>query len=71
MFLNRADYVDPAGCWTGVKDTGRGIAEKDLPKLAEDAMKQTRLLVNNPRELDYQQTFEIYRSALLGRGAAA
>ena len=31
-----------------------GIAEKDLPKLAEDAMKQTRLLVNNPRELDYQ-----------------
>ena len=48
-----------------------GIAEKDLAKLAEDAMKQTRLLVNNPRELDYQQTFEIYRSALLGRGAAA
>lgn len=48
-----------------------GIAEKDLPKLAEDAMKQTRLLVNNPRELDYQQTFEIYRSALAGRGEAA
>lgn len=24
VFLNRADYVDPAGCWTGVKDTGRG-----------------------------------------------
>jgi alcohol dehydrogenase class IV len=48
-----------------------GIAEKDLPRLAEDAMKQTRLLVNNPRELDYQQTFEIYRSALAGRGEAA
>lgn len=47
-----------------------GIAEKDLAKLAEDAMKQTRLLVNNPRELDYRQTFEIYRGALLGRGAA-
>lgn len=26
VFLNRADYVDPAGCWTGVKDTGRGGA---------------------------------------------
>lgn len=24
VFLNRADYVDPATCWTGVKDTGRG-----------------------------------------------
>jgi acyl-CoA reductase-like NAD-dependent aldehyde dehydrogenase len=24
VFLNRADYVDPAICWTGCKDTGRG-----------------------------------------------
>jgi hypothetical protein len=34
-------------------------------------MKQTRLLVNNPRELDYDQTFDIYARALAGRGAAA
>ena len=26
VFLNRADYVDPAICWTGCKDTGRGGA---------------------------------------------
>ena len=26
VFLNRADYVDPAICWTGTKDTGRGGA---------------------------------------------
>lgn len=26
VFLNRADYVDPACCWTGTKDTGRGGA---------------------------------------------
>ncbi|MDG1116824.1 MAG: aldehyde dehydrogenase family protein [Flavimaricola sp.] len=26
VFLNRADYVDPAVCWTGCKDTGRGGA---------------------------------------------
>jgi len=26
VFLNRADYLDPALCWTGVKDTGRGGA---------------------------------------------
>jgi len=24
VFLNRADYLDPAICWTGCKDTGRG-----------------------------------------------
>jgi acyl-CoA reductase-like NAD-dependent aldehyde dehydrogenase len=24
VFLNRADYLDPGLCWTGVKDTGRG-----------------------------------------------
>ena len=26
VFLNRADYIDPAICWTGCKDTGRGGA---------------------------------------------
>lgn len=24
VFMNRADYLDPALCWTGCKDTGRG-----------------------------------------------
>lgn len=24
VFMNRCDYVDPALCWTGCKDTGRG-----------------------------------------------
>ncbi|MFL5171700.1 MAG: iron-containing alcohol dehydrogenase, partial [Microvirga sp.] len=31
-----------------------GVREADLPRLAEDAMKQTRLLVNNPREVTYE-----------------
>ncbi|MCF6326294.1 MAG: aldehyde dehydrogenase family protein [Devosiaceae bacterium] len=26
VFMNRADYVDPALCWTGCKNTGRGGA---------------------------------------------
>ena len=26
VFMNRADYLDPALCWTGVKETGRGGA---------------------------------------------
>lgn len=24
VFMNRADYLGPALCWTGYKDTGRG-----------------------------------------------
>ena len=51
--------------------TAVGIAEADLPKLAEDAMKQTRLLVNNPRELAYDQVLAIYGDALAGRAIAA
>lgn len=30
VFVNRCDYVDPALVWTGVKDTGRGIALSSL-----------------------------------------
>ena len=44
-----------------------GIAEADLPRLATDAMKQTRLLVNNPREVTYDDAFAIYAEALSGR----
>jgi len=31
VFMNRCDYLDPALCWTGCKDTGRGAG---LSKLA-------------------------------------
>jgi alcohol dehydrogenase class IV len=44
-----------------------GVRESDLPRLAEDAMKQTRLLVNNPREVTYPDAFAIYSEALGGR----
>ena len=44
-----------------------GVRESDLPKLAEDAMKQTRLLVNNPREVTYADAFAIYGEALDGK----
>ena len=30
VFANRADYLDPALAWTGVKDTGRGITLSEL-----------------------------------------
>jgi len=40
-----------------------GIAEDFLETLAEDAMKQTRLLVNNPREMTFESALDIYRAA--------
>lgn len=40
-----------------------GIAEGDLAMLARDAMKQTRLLVNNPRPLEEADALAIYRAA--------
>ncbi|MDB2324885.1 aldehyde dehydrogenase family protein [Alphaproteobacteria bacterium] len=30
VFLNRCDYLDPALCWTGCKDTGRGTGLSTL-----------------------------------------
>jgi alcohol dehydrogenase class IV len=41
-----------------------GIAESDLPQLAEDAMKQTRLLINSPREIKYDDALDIYSRVL-------
>jgi alcohol dehydrogenase class IV len=41
-----------------------GITENDLDRLADDAMLQTRLLGNNPRELTREDARAIYRAAL-------
>ena len=50
----------------GMKSTLRdvGVNHNDLPMLAEDAMKQSRLLVNNPREMTYDAALAIYIAAL-------
>lgn len=40
-----------------------GVKESDLPMLAEDAMKVQRLLVNNPREVSYEDALAMYRAA--------
>ncbi len=34
VFMNRADYLDPALCWTGCKETGRGAALSRLGYLS-------------------------------------
>jgi alcohol dehydrogenase class IV len=41
-----------------------GIAESDLNRLADNAMLQTRLLGNNPREVTRADAFAIYAAAL-------
>jgi alcohol dehydrogenase len=41
-----------------------GIQQADVRQLAEDAMKQTRLLVNNPREVTHEDALQIYQAAL-------
>lgn len=45
-----------------------GVRASDLPMLASDAMLQQRLLVNNPREVAYEDALAIYQAAY---GAAA
>ena len=39
------------------------IEDSFLPTLAQDAMLQTRLLVNNPRDVDYDDALFIYKAA--------
>lgn len=41
-----------------------GIGHNHLPLLAEEAMKQQRLLVNNPRDVAYEDALAIYEQAL-------
>jgi alcohol dehydrogenase class IV len=50
------------GLPTRLRDVG--IAEKDVGMLADDAMKQTRLLVNNPREVTHADALAIYEASL-------
>ena len=41
-----------------------GVNHNHLPMLAEDAMKQQRLLINNPREMTLDAARDIYAKAL-------
>jgi alcohol dehydrogenase len=43
-----------------------GVDEDSLEMLAEDAMLQQRLLVNNPRDVAYEDALAIYRCAFQG-----
>jgi alcohol dehydrogenase len=51
---------------TGIPRTLRevGVEESHLPMLASDAIKQQRLLINNPREMTEAAALDIYKAAL-------
>ncbi|MCK2148145.1 iron-containing alcohol dehydrogenase [Marinobacter alexandrii] len=61
-FINRLEALSAD---IGLEQTLRevGIGESDLPVMAADAMKQTRLLVNNPREVSEADALAIYQAA--------
>lgn len=56
-----ADLSRRLGMPTRLRDVG--IGEQHLPKMAADAMKQQRLLVNNPRPVSEADALAIYRAA--------
>lgn len=64
-----ADFIDQLGhlnvelgLQTGLRQVG--IDDNDIEKLATDAMNQTRLLINNPRDVTYEDAVRIYRDSL-------
>jgi alcohol dehydrogenase class IV len=62
-FIDRlADLINGLGLEMGLKTVG--IQSADVDRLSEDAMKQSRLLVNNPREVTLSDIKTIYQEAL-------
>ncbi len=57
-----ADLSKRLGMQTRLTEVG--IAAEHLPAMAADAMKQTRLLVNNPRPVTEADALAIYKAAL-------
>jgi alcohol dehydrogenase class IV len=41
-----------------------GITADDIEQLASDAMLQTRLLMNSPRDITLKDAIDLYREAL-------
>jgi len=61
-----AERLDKLAATLGLETrlTQVGISQGDIPQMAKDAMKQTRLLVNNPRDLGEADARAIYEAAL-------
>nr|WP_199899732.1 iron-containing alcohol dehydrogenase [Sneathiella glossodoripedis] len=62
-FINRLEKLGAdLGLETRLREVG--VSENDLDKLADAAMEQTRLLVNNPREVTREDAYLIYKKVL-------
>lgn len=62
MFVNAMiDLIKESGVPLKLREAG--VKEESLPMLAKDAMKQTRLLINNPVELAEADALSLYREA--------
>ena len=62
-FIARLDELS-ANCGLEPNMSALGVREEDLDRMADDAMLQTRLLVNNPREVTRDDARAIYAAAL-------
>lgn len=54
------NHLDRSGLTLKLRDLG--IDESSLPRLAQDAMLQTRLLQNNPRDMTEAAALAIYQA---------
>ena len=62
-FLDEIHYlIEDLKIPKSLKDVG--INHNDIPKLANDAMKQERLLINNPVKIEYEDAVKIYEATL-------
>ena len=62
LFIDKLeDLSSRLGLETRLRDVG--IPQESCQKLAEESMKQTRLLVNNPRTIEKKDAFDIYKAA--------
>ncbi|KJD34326.1 alcohol dehydrogenase [Tamlana nanhaiensis] len=61
--INQIEALSKA-CNIPQKLTDIGVAEHDIPELADIAMKVTRLLKNNPKEVTREDAIEIYKKLL-------
>lgn len=62
-FISRLEaFSKDLGLETKLRDVG--VTEDDLDRLADAAMEQTRLLVNNPREVTRNDAYLIYQKVL-------
>ena len=61
-----AEFMGKLASQLGLPDTLTkvGITKSDIDQLANDAMLQTRLLVNNPREITLNDAINLYSEAL-------